>query len=61
MTVLRKRHPELAILAQVSDEARLVVSEPLGDVEDAWNEVPESTWGVVRPNGDDELHPFRPR
>jgi predicted glutamine amidotransferase len=61
VTVLRKRHPELAILAQVSDEARLVVSEPLGDVEDAWNEVPESTWGVVRPNGDDELHPFRPR
>jgi predicted glutamine amidotransferase len=61
VTVLRKRHPDLAILAQVSDEARLVVSEPLGDVEDAWNEVPESTWGVVRPNGDDELHPFRPR
>jgi predicted glutamine amidotransferase len=60
VTVLRERHPDLAILAQVSDEARLVVSEPLGDVEDAWNEVPESSWGVVRPNGDDELHPFRP-
>ena len=61
VTALRKRHPDLAILAQVSDEARLVVSEPLGDLEDAWNEVPESSWGVVRPNGDDELHPFQPR
>jgi predicted glutamine amidotransferase len=59
VTALRKLHPELAVLAQVSDEARLVVSEPLGDVEDAWNEVPESSWGVVRP-GEDELHPFRP-
>ena len=59
MTALRKLHPELAVLAQVSDEARLVVSEPLGDVEDAWNEVPEASWGVVRP-GEDELHPFRP-
>ena len=59
VTALRKLHPELPVLAQVSDEARLVVSEPLGDVEGAWNEVPESSWGVVRP-GEDELHPFRP-
>jgi predicted glutamine amidotransferase len=59
VSALRKLHPELDVLALVSDEARLVVSEPLGDVEGAWNEVPESSWGVVRP-GEDELHPFRP-
>jgi hypothetical protein len=36
-----------------------VVSEPLVDLPGAWNEVPESSYGVVR-EGDDELRPFRP-
>ena len=56
---LRELHPELPALAQLSDEARLIVSEPLRDLPDAWQEVPESSWGVVRP-GDDDLQPFRP-
>jgi mannose/cellobiose epimerase-like protein (N-acyl-D-glucosamine 2-epimerase family) len=51
---------ELAYLNEASDEARLVVSEPLGKLEGAWNEVPEATWGIVRPNGDDEMHPSHP-
>jgi glutamine amidotransferase len=38
----------------------VVVSEPLGDLEGDWNEVPESHVGIVRP-GDDELRPFTPR
>ncbi|MGW6685053.1 class II glutamine amidotransferase, partial [Streptomyces sp. NPDC054961] len=38
---------------------RLVVSEPLGDLPGAWNEVPESTYGVVQP-GADAIYPFRP-
>jgi predicted glutamine amidotransferase len=57
---LRELHPEMAVLEELGDETRLVVSEPLGDVSDAWNEVPESSWGVVQP-GQDELWPFRPR
>ncbi|HET7513171.1 MAG TPA: class II glutamine amidotransferase [Gaiella sp.] len=57
---LRTQYPDNPILHQVSDESRLVVSEPLGDLEGAWNEVPESSWGVVR-DGQDELHPFTPR
>jgi len=56
---LRALHPELELLQQLSVEARLIVSEPLGDLEGAWNEVPESTYGVVKP-GEDEMHPFRP-
>ena len=48
------------MLHEVSDETRLVVSEPLGDLEGAWREVPESTCGVVQP-GQDELRPFAPR
>ena len=31
-----------------------MVSEPLGDLPGVWNEVPESSWGVVQP-GQDEL------
>jgi predicted glutamine amidotransferase len=56
---LRGHHPELEVLQEVDDESRLVVSEPLRDLPDAWNEVPESSCGIVRP-GQDELRPFRP-
>jgi glutamine amidotransferase len=48
------------VLHQLSDESRLVVSEPLGDLEGAWNEVPESSYGVVQ-DGQDELRSFTPR
>ena len=44
----------------LSDETRLVVSEPLGDLAGVWNEVPESTCGIVQ-EGQDELRPFAPR
>ena len=57
---LRAQHPEVAVLHEVSDESRLVVSEPLGDLAGAWNEVPESSYGVIR-DGQDELRPFTPR
>jgi hypothetical protein len=35
------------------------VSEPLGDRKGVWNEVPESSYGVIQ-QGDDELHTFHP-
>jgi predicted glutamine amidotransferase len=57
---LRALHPEVEILAQLSPESRLIVSEPLRDLPGAWNEVPESSYGIVQ-EGQDELHPFKPR
>jgi predicted glutamine amidotransferase len=57
---LRKLYPERDLFKQVSDDARLIVSEPLGDVAGVWNEVPESSWGVVGPGGE-EMQPFRPK
>jgi glutamine amidotransferase len=57
---LQRLHPELEVLDRVGAEARLVVSEPLRDLEGAWNEVPESCCGIVRP-GDDTIVAFRPR
>ncbi|MEV7169023.1 class II glutamine amidotransferase [Streptomyces sp. NPDC093224] len=56
---LRRLHPDVQFLREVSDETRLVVSEPLGDLPGAWHEVPESSYGVVGP-GADALHPFTP-
>jgi glutamine amidotransferase len=57
---LRAQYPDNPVLHKLSDESRLVVSEPLGDLEGAWNEVPEASYGVVR-EGQDELRPFTPR
>jgi predicted glutamine amidotransferase len=59
VSTLRSLHPDLAVLNELGDESRLVVSEPLGDLSGAWNEVPESSCGVVQ-RGQDELRPFRP-
>jgi predicted glutamine amidotransferase len=60
MDNLKALYPESEELAALSDETRVVVSEPLGDLPGAWNEVPESSVGIVQP-GDDELRPFTPR
>jgi predicted glutamine amidotransferase len=57
---LRKLYPEAEVLATVSDESRLIVSEPLRDLPGVWNEVPESSYGIVQP-GQDELLPFAPK
>jgi predicted glutamine amidotransferase len=60
LRTVREMYPDRPRLQQVSDETRIVVSEPIVDLAGAWNEVPESSYGVVR-EGEDELHPFRPR
>ena len=59
VSTLRELYPDLEVLAEVDDESRLIVSEPLRDLPGAWNEVPEASYGIVQP-GQDELHPFRP-
>ncbi|NOR37797.1 MAG: class II glutamine amidotransferase, partial [Woeseiaceae bacterium] len=57
---LRAQYPDHPVLHSLSDETRLVVSEPLSDLVGAWNEVPESSCGIVQ-QGQDELRPFVPR
>ncbi len=47
------------MLNLVSDDARMIVSEPLGDLVGAWQEVPESTCVSIR-DGRQVLHPFAP-
>lgn len=57
---LRAQYPDHPVLHRLSAETRLVVSEPLSDLVGAWNEVPESSCGIVQ-QGQDELRPFTPR
>jgi glutamine amidotransferase len=55
---LRELYPERSLLEQLSEDARIVVSEPIGDLPGAWGEIPESSYGVAGPGGH-ELRPFR--
>ena len=56
---LRELYPDNMIFQELDEDTRMVVSEPLGDLPGAWNEVPESSYGVVQ-YGQDELHDFTP-
>jgi glutamine amidotransferase len=57
--ILRDLYPDKNVLSEASDDARLVVSEPIGDLPGAWVEMPESSYGVVG-KGRDLLLDFAP-
>jgi predicted glutamine amidotransferase len=57
---VRALHPEDERLQQFSDEARAIVSEPLGELPGLWHEVAAGTAMIVQP-GDDESVAFTPR
>jgi glutamine amidotransferase len=59
MDELKLLYPALHELEALSDETRVIVSEPLGDLPGAWNEAPEAHYGIVQP-GTDKLAPFAP-
>ena len=56
---VKRQYPERPALQQLSDDARFVVSEPIGDLPGAWVELPEASYGVVGKGGD-QLLPFTP-
>ncbi len=57
---LREQYPDRPLLQELSEDARIVVSEPVGELAGAWNEVPDASCGVVQ-DGQDELRPFTPQ
>lgn len=59
MATLRKLYPDNMLLQALSDETRLVVSEPLGELPGIWNEMDESSYGVIQ-EGEDFWRPFIP-
>lgn len=56
---LRRLYPERQILKELSEDARFVVSEPIGDLPGAWQEMPESSCALIAA-GHDEVRPFAP-
>jgi glutamine amidotransferase len=60
VATFRAQCPDNPILHELSDESRLVVSEPFAGLAGAWQEVPSSSYAVVGA-GDDQIHPFAPR
>ena len=59
LSTLRHQYPDHPALHDLSDDTRVVVSEPLGDLRGAWREVPESSYVVVH-GGEDEVRAFTP-
>jgi glutamine amidotransferase len=53
-------HPENSRFQQLTEETRVIVSEPLSDLPGVWIAVPESTALLVR-HGTDEQREFRPQ
>jgi predicted glutamine amidotransferase len=59
VSALRELYPDNENLHRLSDETRIVVSEPLGDLPGAWQPIPESSYGIVQKGGD-ALGRFQP-
>jgi glutamine amidotransferase len=57
---VRMLYPENDRLTKLSDEARVIVSEPLADLPGLWHEVGKGEAMIVQ-EGPDVLLPFRPR
>jgi predicted glutamine amidotransferase len=59
VSALRALYPDNENLQRLSDDTRIIVSEPLGELVGAWQPVPESSYGVIQ-DGPDILGNFHP-
>jgi predicted glutamine amidotransferase len=59
VAALKQLHPDQPRLQRLPDDVVAVVSEPLIELEDAWEKVPEAT-ALIAEGGSVELRPFRP-
>ncbi len=57
---LRRQYPDHPLLHKLSEDTRIIVSEPVGELAGVWNEVPDATCAIVQ-EGQDEMRPFAPR
>jgi glutamine amidotransferase len=53
-------YPDDELLAKLSLESRMIVSEPIGDRPELWAEVPESSCVIVVEGGKFRIFPFKP-
>ncbi|MCW2771476.1 MAG: class glutamine amidotransferase [Aeromicrobium sp.] len=59
VSTLREQYPDNVLVHKLTQDARLIVSEPLGSLVGAWEEVPESTSLVIH-GGRLTVHDFSP-
>jgi glutamine amidotransferase len=59
VSMLKRQYPENPALHELSDDTRIVVSEPLGELRGAWREVPEASCVAIR-GGEEKISPFKP-
>ncbi len=60
VATLRAHYPDNEVFQRLSEQSRLIVSEPLSDLAGTWNEISEASYLVVNA-GDNEIIPFKPR
>jgi predicted glutamine amidotransferase len=58
---LRRLHPENPRFKLLTEDDRVIVSEPFSDLPGVWQEIPPATAVTVRRGGVLEEQPFRPR
>jgi len=59
VSMLKQQYPDNPELHGLSDDARMVVSEPLGELRGAWREVPEASCVAIQ-GGEETITPFKP-
>jgi predicted glutamine amidotransferase len=58
---IRRLHPENPRFQRLTDDDRVIVSEPFSDLPGVWQEIPQATAVTVRYGGELEERPFQPR
>jgi predicted glutamine amidotransferase len=57
---IRRLYPDNPRFQRLTEDDRLIVSEPFSDLPGVWHEIAEATAAVVRPGGVLEKQPFQP-
>ena len=57
---IRHLYPDNPRFQRLTEDDRLIVSEPFSDLPGVWHEIPEATAATVRPGGVLEKQPFQP-
>jgi glutamine amidotransferase len=61
VTAMQKLHPDNPRLQLMHDNDRLIVSEPLADLQGAWHEIPDATAVTIGAGGALDQRPFMPK
>jgi predicted glutamine amidotransferase len=61
VSALHRLHPDNPRIQRMRDEDRVIVSEPLGELQGAWHEIPDGTAVTVAAGGRLDQQPFVPK